>query len=68
MFTMNVADHPKFANVYDSLGKAYMISGDKKLADDPDLEAAAPPDERKVSPHFRKIAPPYIAVLKFSQA
>ena len=32
MFKMNVEDHPKSANVYDSLGEAYMKSGDKNAA------------------------------------
>jgi len=32
MFKMNVEDHPKSANVDDSLGEAYMISGDKNAA------------------------------------
>ena len=32
MFKMNVEDHPKSSNVYDSLGEAYMINGDKKAA------------------------------------
>jgi tetratricopeptide (TPR) repeat protein len=32
MFKMNVEDHPKSANVYDSLGEAYMINGDKNAA------------------------------------
>ena len=30
MFKINVEDHPQSANVYDSLGEAYMINGDKK--------------------------------------
>ena len=32
LFKMNVEDYPKSANVYDSLGEAYMINGDKKEA------------------------------------
>jgi hypothetical protein len=34
MFKMKVEDYPKSANVYDSLGEAYMINGDKKAAID----------------------------------
>ena len=32
IFKLNVEQFPKAFNVYDSLGEAYMISGDKKLA------------------------------------
>jgi CubicO group peptidase (beta-lactamase class C family) len=32
VFKMNVEDHPTSANVYDSLGEAYMIKGDKEQA------------------------------------
>jgi tetratricopeptide (TPR) repeat protein len=32
VFKLNVEDFPKSANVYDSLGEAYMVSGDKELA------------------------------------
>jgi tetratricopeptide (TPR) repeat protein len=32
MFKINVEDHPKSANVYNSLGEAYMINGDKNAA------------------------------------
>ncbi|HKP85161.1 MAG TPA: serine hydrolase [Blastocatellia bacterium] len=32
VFKMNVEDHPDSSNVYDSLGEAYMINGDKELA------------------------------------
>ena len=32
MFKMHVEDYPKSANVYDRLGEAYMINGDKKGA------------------------------------
>jgi cytochrome c-type biogenesis protein CcmH/NrfG len=32
MLRMNAEDHPKSANVYDSLGEAYMINGDKRAA------------------------------------
>ena len=32
MFRMNVEDYPKSPNVYDSLGEAYMINGDKNGA------------------------------------
>ena len=32
MFRMNVEDYPKSPNVYDSLGEAYMLNGDKNGA------------------------------------
>ena len=32
IFKLNVAEHPKGANTYDSLGEAYMVSGNKDLA------------------------------------
>ncbi|HYJ91658.1 MAG TPA: serine hydrolase [Pyrinomonadaceae bacterium] len=32
MFKINVEDYPKSANVYDSLGEAFMINGDRDLA------------------------------------
>lgn len=32
IFKLNVEAHPKSANVYDSLGEAYMTNGDKELA------------------------------------
>ncbi len=32
IFKMNVADYPESFNVYDSLGEAYMKSGNKELA------------------------------------
>ncbi len=32
IFKLNVEAYPQSANVYDSLGEAYMINGDKKLA------------------------------------
>ena len=32
MFKMNVEDHPKSANVYDSLGEAYAAKGDRDAA------------------------------------
>ena len=32
LFKLNVDAHPRFANVYDSLGEAYMIAGQKELA------------------------------------
>ncbi|MCK4226548.1 tetratricopeptide repeat protein [candidate division WOR-3 bacterium] len=32
MFKLNVALFPDFFNVYDSLGEAYMVAGEKELA------------------------------------
>jgi CubicO group peptidase (beta-lactamase class C family) len=32
IFKQNVQDHPESSNVYDSLGEAYMVSGNKELA------------------------------------
>jgi CubicO group peptidase (beta-lactamase class C family) len=32
VFKLNVEDYPQSANVYDSLGEAYMVNGDKELA------------------------------------
>ena len=32
IFKLNVAEYPKSSNVYDSLGEAYMVDGDKELA------------------------------------
>jgi cytochrome c-type biogenesis protein CcmH/NrfG len=32
MFKINVADYPKSANAYDSLGEAYMVDGNKSAA------------------------------------
>lgn len=32
MFVLNTQRHPKSANVWDSLGEAYALSGDKKNA------------------------------------
>jgi tetratricopeptide (TPR) repeat protein len=32
IFKQNVQDHPESSNVYDSLGEAYMLSGNKELA------------------------------------
>lgn len=32
VFKQNVADYPQSSNVYDSLGEAYMLDGDKELA------------------------------------
>lgn len=32
VFKLNVEDFPQSANVYDSLGEAYMVNGDKELA------------------------------------
>jgi CubicO group peptidase (beta-lactamase class C family) len=32
VFKQNVADYPQSANVYDSLGEAYMVNGDRELA------------------------------------
>ena len=32
IFKLNVAEHPKGFNTYDSLGEAYMVSGNKELA------------------------------------
>jgi CubicO group peptidase (beta-lactamase class C family) len=32
VFKLNVADYPQSANVYDSLGEAYMVNGDRELA------------------------------------
>lgn len=32
IFKMNVEDFPQSSNVYDSLGEAYMVNGDKELA------------------------------------
>jgi tetratricopeptide (TPR) repeat protein len=32
IFKQNVQDHPESSNVYDSLGEAYMINGNKELA------------------------------------
>ena len=34
MFQLNVANYPASSNVYDSLGEAYMVRGDNKLAID----------------------------------
>lgn len=32
VLSLNVENHPEYANGYDSLGEAYMVSGEKKLA------------------------------------
>jgi len=32
MFKLNVTEYPQSSNAYDSLGQAYMVSGDKELA------------------------------------
>ncbi len=32
IFKLNIEVYPKYANGYDSLGEAYMVNGDKKLA------------------------------------
>jgi cytochrome c-type biogenesis protein CcmH/NrfG len=32
VFKLNVEDHPQSFNVYDSLGEAYAVNGDKELA------------------------------------
>jgi len=32
VFKLNVADYPQSANVYDSLGEAYKVNGDRELA------------------------------------
>ncbi len=32
VFKMNAEDHPNSSNAYDSLGEAYMMSGDKELS------------------------------------
>jgi tetratricopeptide (TPR) repeat protein len=32
VFTLAVSEYPESYNVYDSLGEAYMVSGDKDLA------------------------------------
>lgn len=32
VFKLNVADYPQSANVYDSLGEAYKLNGDRELA------------------------------------
>lgn len=32
LFKLNADAHPRSANVYDSLGEAYMIAGQKELA------------------------------------
>jgi predicted Zn-dependent protease len=32
VFKLNVSDHPQSANVYDSLGEAYMKGGERELA------------------------------------
>jgi CubicO group peptidase (beta-lactamase class C family) len=32
VFKQNVADYPESSNVYDSLGEAYMVNGDRELA------------------------------------
>ncbi len=32
VFKLNVEAYPQSANVYDSLGQAYMVNGDKELA------------------------------------
>lgn len=32
VFKLNVEDHPQSSNVYDSLGEAYLVDGDKALA------------------------------------
>ena len=32
IFKLNVAAYPEASNPYDSLGEAYMVNGDKKLA------------------------------------
>jgi Flp pilus assembly protein TadD len=32
IFKLNVEDFPNSSNVYDSLGEAYMVNGDKELA------------------------------------
>jgi cytochrome c-type biogenesis protein CcmH/NrfG len=34
MFQLNVANYPASSNVYDSLGEAYMVNGDRILAID----------------------------------
>jgi len=56
VFSLNVENYPEYANGYDSLGEAYMVNGDKKLAIEnyeKSLELA--PDNENAAERLKKL-------------